>query len=793
MALRQGRLEEADQLTSNALSSGKKDLPTFDFERLQLLSSEIQLARGRGREAFATLNQAPPNAPQLRVRWMEQRADALNRLERFDQSIALLDEIDTSLANMPAEQIDREARFTAVMVRFAVLSKMGRFPEAERMLAKGRKLAEEDDSSFERAAVLNNYAKGMINRGRFDEALLYSQPCLEEAERAGAGQLVALAHDNLGVSYRVLGDLDRAEEHQSKSIEQLRRMDDLGHLQTALGSLGNIDLERHRPERAIQNFREAFEMANKLGLKTDAASWAGQISAALIEQKNWTEADTWNQQANQLYSQTEIAGKVLTVKLNQASIASGLGNPEEAANLFKEILSQSSNDAYAAWSSHVRLARLFAQQKNVPEARKEYELALEVLDKRGDSFGLRDKRGISFGLTYRDRRNEFFKEYVEYLVFHDDPDRALQVVEFSRARTLAGKLGVKSQAIGSVDLNALQQYARQSGSVLLSYWLAPERSFVWIIKPDRIDMKQLPNSATIEPVVRAYRKMIEEDSRDPLEAPIPQAQSLSEMLLGPVIREIPAGKRVVVVPDGALHALNLETLQVPGADRYWIQDAEISVAPTLSMLPKSGIGRDRKNTLLLVGAPLAVDKAFPELPGAKSELEAIRTHFPEAGVSVRIGQDATPKNFFAAMPKDFKMIHFAAHAEANPQSPLESAVILSRDGDRFKLYAHEIADTPLSADLVTLSACHSAGARAYGGEGLVGFAWAFLQSGARSVIAGLWDVSDSSSSLLMDLLYQKLAAGTSPAAALREAKLEILKSRSYRKPFYWGPFQIFVR
>jgi hypothetical protein len=57
---------------------------------------------------------------------------------------------------------------------------------------------------------------------------------------------------------------------------------------------------------------------------------------------------------------------------------------------------------------------------------------------------------------------------------------------------------------------------------------------------------------------------------------------------------------------------------------------------------------------------------------------------------------------------------------------------------------------PLRADLVTLSACRSSGARTYAGEGLVGLARAFLQAGAGSVIAGLWDVSDQSTSEMMD-------------------------------------------
>jgi len=139
------------------------------------------------------------------------------------------------------------------------------------------------------------------------------------------------------------------------------------------------------------------------------------------------------------------------------------------------------------------------------------------------------------------------------------------------------------------------------------------------------------------------------------------------------------------------------------------------------------------------------------------------------------------------------LVHFTAHAEANAESPLESAVILSRDENGYKLYARDVAERPLSADLVTISACRSAGERTYAGEGLVGFAWAFLRAGARRVVAGLWDVDDRSTAALMGRSYANLAAGASPGEALRTAKLEMIRSGSATaKPYYWAPFQLFV-
>jgi len=45
----------------------------------------------------------------------------------------------------------------------------------------------------------------------------------------------------------------------------------------------------------------------------------------------------------------------------------------------------------------------------------------------------------------------------------------------------------------------------------------------------------------------------------------------------------------------------------------------------------------------------------------------------------------------------------------------------------------------------------------------------------------------------MDVLYRELAAGKTPAAALRTAKLSLIQSTgNLRKPYYWAPFQMYT-
>ena len=119
-------------------------------------------------------------------------------------------------------------------------------------------------------------------------------------------------------------------------------------------------------------------------------------------------------------------------------------------------------------------------------------------------------------------------------------------------------------------------------------------------------------------------------------------------------------------------------------------------------------------------------------------------------------------------------------------------MILSQEGESYKLYARDIVTRPLRAELVTISACSGAGEKTYSGEGLVGLSWAFLRAGAHGVISALWEVDDNSTPELMDDMYGQISKGAAPEVALRHAKLKLLHSGTvYKKPFYWAPFEIY--
>ncbi|MGD0505852.1 MAG: CHAT domain-containing protein [Steroidobacteraceae bacterium] len=181
---------------------------------------------------------------------------------------------------------------------------------------------------------------------------------------------------------------------------------------------------------------------------------------------------------------------------------------------------------------------------------------------------------------------------------------------------------------------------------------------------------------------------------------------------------------------------------------------------------------------------------------ASIEMDRVQQHFAAPSITVIAQARATPAAYAASGPEHFTYIHFVAHGTASRSSPLESAVVLSPaplSPNDFKLYAREIVRHPLHARLVTVSACYGSGVRSYAGEGLVGLAWAFLRAGSHNVISALWQADDAATPLLMDRLYAELEVGKTPDVALRTAKLALIHSANvYRKPLYWGAFQLYA-
>jgi CHAT domain-containing protein/tetratricopeptide (TPR) repeat protein len=781
-ALRDGDLEKAQQIIDRVLSEPKVDKNSERTWTFRFFRAETLLARADLPAASAILAAELPPSPDfdaLRVRRRYLLAKTLVQRGALKDALALLETNPDRAAAGPGLRLDMEVLGGQIRLR------LGQWGDAEARLQAVVAEAERTKDRHRQALALNNLGMSRLVRSRYDEALAWFDRVLAftELERSA---VYGAALNNAGICHSRLGAFENARATQERAVAIHRRQGRSVELQEALGSLGNTYFLSGDAKGSIPHLQQALSIATKLNLRPEAGRWARNLAGAYARLEAWDEAERFNNEARRL-EDSETGGTQPHFELHAADIAVGRGEFDKAAVLFERARTSPDATPAVRWNAHFGLAGVALAAKQPERAARHFEAALEIIETTRSSL-----LKTEFKLSFLAQLIDFYHAYVDALIDQGQVDRALEIAESSRGRVLAERQGVQVGATSSAI--AFRRVARQSGVVLLSYWLAPTRSHVWVVSAGGIRVMALPPAADIEKLVRDHQAMLGNTLADPLTTNNPPGSRLYELLIAPVSKWIPPGSQVVVVPDGALHRLNFETLPVDGVrPHYWIEDVEIQVAPSLTMLSREPEPAVVNRSLLLIGDPLPRAPEFPALRYASDEMNSIERHFGAAHVDTYRGARAAPAAFRDATPGRFGVIHFTAHALANPDSPLDSAVILSGPDHAFKLYARDVADQKLNADLVTVSACRSAGERSYSGEGLVGFAWAFLRAGSRRVIAGLWDVDDRSTAELMSAVYASIAKGVPAPRALREAKLAFLRNqRTYAKPYYWGAFQVFT-
>jgi len=748
--------------------------------RFRLLKAQVLLTSGEAVEAGRFLASfAAPQDPETRARWRMFQGQADYAQSNFLQSEAAISEAAALAGSLKAPLLAAEIEYHRATLTLLRGDPAGADPIFRRVL----RIAAENNDPYLSAKTMGNLGVMYMNASRCDQGIYWLERARDQFLRMGAELSYAKAVGNLGVCYLHLGDYEKAiayyQEAELGSIKAGNRHD----RQFWLGNIATAHLDQGDYAEAAREFREVLGIALETGDKESAAWWLNNLTLASINLGDLDAAERYNQQTVELglSSWSDYYRRV-----HEAEIAAARRDFTRAEKLFRAVLALDSADPAPVLDAEAGLAEVLISSSRPDAAESEFRRAMALIERERSQL-VREE----YKLSYLASLMETYEKYVDFLVTRGQNERALEVAESSRARLLDEKLRARHSSTHAVTAAALKNLARSSDSVLLSYWLAPGRSFVWTVTAAGIDLHILPPEKKISGLVDSYRGFIEA-LRDPLDSEFPAGRELSAILLAPVREKLAGGARVLLVPDRSLHSLNFETLPDPeNPAHYLIDRVTLEVAPSLGLIASAAHPARSDPSILLIGDPDPAVEEYPRLPYAASEIAMIERAVHRAQVFE--GAMARPAVYRESHPAAFTWIHFAAHASVNRESPLDSALILSKDAGGYALSAREIMDVPLNASLVTLSACRSAGAKTYSGEGLVGLSWAFLRAGAQNVVAGLWDVTDLSTANLMADFYGALVRGEAPAKALREAKLHMIAGGgAYRKPFYWAPFQLYT-
>ena len=338
--------------------------------------------------------------------------------------------------------------------------------------------------------------------------------------------------------------------------------------------------------------------------------------------------------------------------------------------------------------------------------------------------------------------------------------------------------------------------ALKTGEALIEYFV-PVEGAVRIFVLTRSGFDVLESDLDVHDVlsrVRLARRLI--SRRSTPEAPDAVLEGLHEVLARPVLRAgaLEGVDHLIVVPHHALAYLPFEALRNPESGRFLVEDFDIRVLPSAGALVAMGT---RPAPGLPDGATTMIFAPLPsELPGTRREAQAVSEILP--GARILMGGDATEMAVRDALGVGAP-VHVATHGVMNVENPMFSRVVLAAgtagDGpEDGRLEVHEILDLEVRAPLVFLSGCETGVGRAGStkfspGEDYTTLAQAFLQAGARNVVATLWRVDDEASAAFAKRFYYELGRAT-PTASLASAQREMIGDPQYSSPYYWAGYQL---
>jgi CHAT domain-containing protein/Tfp pilus assembly protein PilF len=782
--------------------------------KFRILEAESLLWRGMYAQVLTLLNSPParPDNRDLLIEILSIEGVAHARLHQFPEAEGALGQA-TQMCQVSSEVTCGDL----IRARGVLAVQHGQIDAAKQFFELSLEFARAHNDHFLEVTALLNLGLTSLREEHFDEAIDWTDAAYQASTTLGAGGEAQTALGNLGWAYYKLGDSERSLELSLEAEKRARQAGNVigelswitnaGYVYAGLGDLA----------RAKESYLKALDLATKINGREDIYNALRALALVSVESGEMEVARKYSDDAIAIARADNNRLDELYPLLVKGLIAARSHDVAEAERIFREVEGEKSGNAALKWRAEHGLARLYEEEKHPDAADREYQAALATFEAARSSLQRNDSK-----LPFSNNASRIYDDYVHFLVARGKTDDALRWADYSRARTLAEGLGLlaKGAFTGPPPLDPRQIAGRTDGTILF-YWLGEKQSYLWAVSPQKTSLFVLPPSAEIDAAVQRYRNALG-GPQDVLEAADQDGLWLYRTLIVPAQALLKKDTKVFVIPDRSLNNLNFETLLVSGPKlsepklseaklHYWIEDVTIANASSLRVLGAARANKEkRERGLLLVGNSVAPNDKYPELPKAAAQMASVARHFPAAEQRILAREQATPAAYLASGPEQFSYIHFVAHGTASRLSPLDSAIVLSKivlskiapsktapstgnaENDSFKLYARDIIRHPLRADLVTISACYGAGERAYSGEGLVGLSWAFLRAGAHNVVAALWEATDASTEQLMDKFYDELDKGVGPDAALRAAKLSLLRSSGFHNPFYWAPFQLYA-
>ena len=289
-------------------------------------------------------------------------------------------------------------------------------------------------------------------------------------------------------------------------------------------------------------------------------------------------------------------------------------------------------------------------------------------------------------------------------------------------------------------------------------------------------------------------------SRDYME----QSRQLYDWVIAPIDAELQRQKidTLVFVMDGAMRIVPPAALH--DGKQFLVERYATVNIPSLRLTRLEY--RDRANNRVLAMGLTEAVSGFSRLPAVEVELRTISGQILN-GQSF-LNQDFTIENMQQQRrSNNYGILHLGTHGKFISDTSTGSFIQFWDKRLQMDQITNLRFDSPV-VEMMTLSACETAVGSNLGISGLA------IESGARSVLASLWTVSDAGTAPLMISFYRDFPDAVHKAAALRSAQISLLTGKvrlnngviegipgvngvklpevggkiDLRHPFYWSSF-----
>jgi len=695
------------------------------------------------------------------------------------------------------------------------------------------------------AQSFNNLAGLYRMMGDYDKALLLLEKSLDIRKKVLGKEhsSVATNFNNLAALYQTMGDYNKALPLFQKSLEIFKKALGEEHLSVATSSnnLAALYYKMGNYDEALSLFQKSLEIKKRiLGKEHPAiAGSLNNVALLYLDLKNYEKAEPLLQQALPIAANSDQPEILWKIQSGLHSLFAKQNNPDAAIFFGKQAVNtiqglranvstmdKALQKSFLGNKNHVyqSLAELLIEQGRIPEAQQILDLLKEeeYFDfiyhrvKDNNRIVLADfssferlwaeryqkiiQRLGSLGNEHRQLKQKAERRLTDEEKVHFAQIKETIQIESQKFITFVEELKMAFKQATVVDakevinnLKSLQNTLKDLGDgvVLIHYFITEEKLRLILTTPDsQVVRDAAVTKKDLNRKIFQFKQNLQITSSWNY---IKDAKELYQWIIKPIesdLKQVQA-KMLMLSLDGILRYIPIAAL-IDENNEYVVQRYATAIYTSAGHTKLTNKPQE-KWTIAGFGLSDAVS-GFHSLPFVIDELNNIIKQDDNDEIGVIEGVVYLNKKFNAqamlkVLDEKYPVLHIASHFVFQPGT-LQNSYLLLGTGEPLTLQKIKEDYDFNHLDLLTLSACNTATGANANGQEIEGFGALAQNQGAKSVLATLWSVNDSSTGEFMRRFYklQDSQSNLSKAEAIQQVQQSFLKEPPLNKAYYWAPF-----